>query len=316
MTTHHNTPSTENTDRFTGVVVGVDGSAASRAALDWAARAAEDAGLELLVVHALSMPLISVPFSAPMRMTPPPEYAQRASILLSEAADHVARTRPRLDVRSRVSAAEGAPALLKAAKDASLLVVGSRGLGDVGAVFLGSVSTRVSAHASCPVVVVPAPDQEAVHRPRRRVVVGVDGSAAAEAALDRALTETVRLEAELVVVHAWSVPVPIDALALEARSYQADREYFGIRADKYVQGIVEDARSGLASDLTVRVAVREDHAAHALLVEGEGADLIVVGSRGRGGFTGLLLGSVSQTVLHHAKVPVMVVRSLPEGGRG
>ncbi|ADH66552.1 universal stress protein [Nocardiopsis dassonvillei] len=298
-----------------GIVVGVDGSPGSRAALDWAARAAADRGLELLVLHALSMPVISAPLGFTGRVPPTPELADWAERLLREAVDHVARTRPGLELRTEVSKLDPARALLTASRSAEMAVVGSRGLGGTASVFLGSVSVRVSAHATCPVAVVPGPDEAVgggdprVRGERGRVVVGLDGSAGGRAALRFALDEAARTGAELVAVHAWEIPNPVDVTALDPAAHAAVREYLVSRADEHVRALVEEARTERTGDVPVRVEVVQDQAAHALLTRGDDADLIVVGSRGRGGFAGLLLGSVSQTVLHHARVPVVVARS-------
>ncbi|WP_047869260.1 universal stress protein [Nocardiopsis sp. RV163] len=298
-----------------GIVVGVDGSPGSRAALDWAARAAADRGLELLVLHALGMPVVSAPLGFTGRVPPTPELADRAERLLREAVDHVARIRPGLGLRTEVSRLDPTRALLAASRSAEMAVVGSRGLGGAASVFLGSVSIRVSAHAACSVAVVPGPDEAVgggeplVRGERGRVVVGLDGSAGGQAALRFALDEAARTGAELVAVHAWEIPTPVDVTALDPASHTEVREYLVSRADEHVRALVDEARTGRTGDVRVRVDVVQDQAAHALLVKGGKADLIVVGSRGRGGFAGLLLGSVSQTVLHHARVPVVVARS-------
>ncbi|KIH99859.1 universal stress protein UspA [Streptomonospora alba] len=300
------------------MVVGVDGSAASRTALEWAARAAADRALPLTVLHALSMPVVAAPFGHAVRMTPTPETADHAARLLESAVAHVSRSRPGLEVRTEVSSLGPAHSLLAAARRAAMVVVGSRGLGGVASAFPGSVSVRVSAHAPCPVAVIPEPrteaggEQEGDRRERGRVVVGLDGSADSEAALRFALDEASRTGAELVAVHAWLMSAPIDASALTDPSYVAEHRFAADRADTYVRTMVETARSADTADVPVRVAVVEDHPAHALLSEGAQADLIVVGSRGRGGFAGLLLGSVSQTVLHHAPAPVVVTRPRPQ----
>ncbi|GAA3748091.1 universal stress protein [Salinactinospora qingdaonensis] len=299
------------------IVVGVDGSTRSRAALEWAARACADRGLGLVILHALSIPVVAVPFGEPLRPPPSPEVADRCQRLLQEDADHVAQLYPDLPVRTEVSALDPSYALLAAGRTAAMVVVGSRGLGAFASAFLGTVSIRVSAHASCPVAVVPDPataeEGETKERDGRgRIVVGLDGSHGAKAALRFALGEAARTGAEVVAVHAWLVPVLFDGAAFAASPYTADREFFATHADKHVRTLVDEVRSEQAKDIPIHVEVVEDHAAHALLSAGEDADLIVVGSRGRGGFTGLLLGSVSQAVLHHAPTPVVVVRSTPE----
>ncbi|WP_285732737.1 universal stress protein [Nocardiopsis sp. ATB16-24] len=301
----------------TGIIVGVDGSPASRAALEWAAREAADRGLELVVLHALSMPVIGAPPGHTLRMPPSQELADWSTHLLQEAVEHVTRSHPGLEVRYRTSMVDPAHALLKASRTATLVVVGSRGLGGAASAFLGSVSIRVSAHAPCTVVVVPAPGQASADEKRRdpegygRVVVGLDGSRDAEEALYFALEEAARTGAELVAVHAWTVSVPLGLTAFAAEAYAAEREDLVVHAERYVRDVVEEARRKYTEDVPVRFEVVEDQAAHALLSAGEDADLLAVGSRGRGGFTGLLLGSVSQSVLHHARVPVAVVRSVP-----
>ncbi|GAA1071741.1 universal stress protein [Nocardiopsis composta] len=287
------------------IVVGVDGSLESRTALDWASAAAERRGARLVVVNALDMPLIAMPFSAPVRMNPMPEVADRASGLLTTAVGRVAETQPGLKVRSEVSLTDPASALLEASEEAELVVVGSHGLGGVGSLFLGSVSIRVSARASCPVAVVPP--ESRVERTSGRIVVGVDGSELSDAALRFALDEAARTGSELTVVHAWHPPVPYYTDTFIA-SVDFDRDTFLLRTREAVQASVDKARTEAGADVPVHVSLVEDQPAHALLTAGEDADMIAVGSRGRGGFRGLLLGSVSQSLLHHTEVPVVVVR--------
>ncbi|PSK97748.1 nucleotide-binding universal stress UspA family protein [Murinocardiopsis flavida] len=293
------------------VAVGIDGSPPSRTALAWAARAAWERRLVLRVVHAVSMPLIAMPLSRPVRMSPTPEIADRAGELLAAAVDHLAGGYPGLTVETTVSAHEPAPAMLAASKNAALVVVGSRGLGGVASLFLGSVSVRVSAHADCPVAVVPPrPAHETAEH--HRVVVGVDDSPASTAALRFAIGAAAHRGAEVVAVHAWQPPAAADSTMLLASGYAIDRDAVVAGARKRVHGLVDGVLAEEESGVRVRVAVVEEHPAQALLTESESADLVVVGSRGRGGFRGLLLGSVGQAVLHHAAVPVVVTRPGPE----
>ncbi|WP_017624271.1 universal stress protein [Nocardiopsis chromatogenes] len=302
------------------VVVGVDGSAPGQAALEWAARAAVERGSGLLILHALNMPLVSVPFGHPVRLTPTPETAERAAHLLERALAHLHDRYPGLEARTQVSSADAVHALRAAARTAAVAVVGSRGLGGLGSVFLGSVSIRVSACAPCPVAVVPGPkeedDGERRARRRGRVVVGIDGSRDADAALRFALEEAARVGGEVLALHAWQIPAPIDTGALSGPSYVVEHRFAAHTAEKHVQGMVEEARTEATADVPARAAAVEDNAVHALLQAGADADLIVVGSRGRGGFAGLLLGSVSQGVLHYADVPVVVVRSREQESDG
>ncbi|AAZ55450.1 universal stress protein [Thermobifida fusca] len=290
------------------VVVGVDGSEGSLHALDWAIDAAAGRGATLRLVYAMGLPLVTVPLGGPIRTAPSPEVSQAAKALLEEALRRVQEAAPSLRAVTEVSRAEAHHALLKSAQDAELLVVGSRGYSGVASLFLGSVAQRVASHATCPVVVVPPTSQEAAAR-RGRVVVGVDGSEHAAAALRFALVEAERLRAELVAVYAWQAPdAPVDPFTVLQADVAVDREQQVARAREWLLRTVDEARTPLTQRVPVRVETPEKHPAAALLDEGADADLIVVGSRGRGGFTGLLLGSVSQQVLNHAVVPVAVVR--------
>ena len=290
------------------VVVGVDGSEGSLHALDWAIDAAAGRGATLRLVYAMGLPLVTVPLGGPIRTAPSPEVSQAAKALLEEALRRVQEAAPSLRAVTEVSRAEAHHALLKSAQDAELLVVGSRGYSGVASLFLGSVAQRVASHATCPVVVVPPTSQEAAAR-RGRVVVGVDGSEHAAAALRFALVEAERLRAELVAVYAWQAPdAPVDPFTVLQADVAVDREQQVARAREWLLRTVDEARTPLTQRVPVRVETPEKHPAAALLDEGADADLSVVGSRGRGGFTGLLLGSVSQQVLNHAVVPVAVVR--------
>lgn len=142
--------------------------------------------------------------------------------------------------------------------------------------------------------------------PRRdhRIVVGVDGSESSRQALQWAIVEGRQHGSSVEAVHAWhdvyvgsGTPYSVELL---------DPTIYSDAADAVVAAVIDAVdESGLAAP--IRRVVVHDSAAHALLVAGKGADLIVVGSRGRGGFSGLLLGSVSQQVVHHATCPVVVI---------
>ncbi|WP_017591518.1 universal stress protein [Nocardiopsis potens] len=299
---------TERNDRISGVVVGVDGSEGGRDALAWAARLAERSGLELTVLVAVSMPLISVPFGRPVRLTPTPEVADRASTLLGDETEAVARAHPRLRVNTVVSAQEPAPALIAASDRADLVVVGSRGLSGVKAAFLGSVSLRTAAHAACPVAVVP-PGHGRDHREKGRIVVGLDGSEQSVGALRFAMAEAARLGAAVTAVRAWRLVPRLDPMPSDGAAVAEAHNAMSQKVSEDMRRTVEEARTGETADVDVEVETVEGQPAHTLITAGGGADMLVVGSRGRGGFAGLLLGSVSQTVLHHSEVPVVVVRS-------
>jgi nucleotide-binding universal stress UspA family protein len=237
--------------------------------------------------------------------TPLPADAVRqlAEKLLGEVADRIRQRHPALSVDAVVSFGGAAEVLLQEATEALLLVVGSRGLGELRDLAIGSVSAHVATHASCPVVVIPPRwDSE---QAAGRVVVGVDGSElsldAVEFAFEAAQTRRVLLTA----VMAWHDPVsagPDDPLpvvydldALEQQSAALLAESIAGHREKY-------------PDVPVEQELVHGRPDDVLVAAGRTADLLVVGSRGRGAFRGLLLGSTSRALVHHAPCPVAVVR--------
>jgi nucleotide-binding universal stress UspA family protein len=214
-----------------------------------------------------------------------------------------------VDVARKVVCQLPAPALLEAADGASMLVVGHRGLGGFKELLLGSVSQQCLYHARCPVAVIrPRATEASVASDTGkvnagRIVVAVDDSPTSRRALDWALDEGRLRGVEVDVVHAWNnpyigasplVPVVIDPMAFESA------------AQAVLDGAVEAADT---SGLTVRKLLKYGDAASVILEAADGADLVVVGSRGRGGFKGLILGSVSHQVTHHHDGSVLVIPS-------
>jgi nucleotide-binding universal stress UspA family protein len=188
--------------------------------------------------------------------------------------------------------------LLRASESAAMLVVGSRGHGPAAVAVLGSVSQHLARHATCPVVVVREPrDPDA-----SRIIVGIDGSWSSIAALEYACERAEETGETVVALHAWHVRAPsTDVWNSEARVLETgDRE---VLLAESVAGVVVDHPDVRLEKEVVAVAP-----AQALVDASEGASLVVVGSRGLGFFSGLLLGSISQTVLQRAQCPVAVVR--------
>lgn len=188
--------------------------------------------------------------------------------------------------------------LLRAAEAASSVVIGSRGHGRAGEALLGSVSQHIARHATCPVVVVREPQDSGA----RRIVVGIDGSPTSTAALDYACHRAEETGETVVAIHGWHVHVPSgDVWSSAPRTIEsADRELLlaesiaGVRADHPDVRLEQEA-----------IPVAPDQC---LVDASASASLVVVGSRGLGFFSGILLGSVSQAVLHRAVCPVAVVR--------
>jgi nucleotide-binding universal stress UspA family protein len=183
-----------------------------------------------------------------------------------------------------------------------MIVVGARGLGEFGWHMFGSVSSGPLHHAHCPVVVIHDPDTAGREiRADAPVLVGIDGSPASEAATALAFDEASRRRVPLVALHAWSDVGVFPILGMDWQVYRDDGdEMLGER----LAGCQE-----IYPDVQIRRRLVCDLPARWLVNESEGAQLVVLGSRGRGGFDGLHLGSVSSAVAQSARVPVIVVRS-------
>ncbi|MFU8853995.1 universal stress protein [Micromonospora sp. SL1-18] len=289
------------------VVVGVDGSSTSLTAAEHAARAAVQRSRPLHLVHGYLHPLgYGVPLN-PYDLGVPAPTAEAQKMLEQVAADLTNR-HPGLRVTVRQVAGGPGATLVEESRRADLVVVGSRGVGGFAGLLLGSVSNQVAQHGHCPVLVVrPAEQPIPVDGP---VLVGVDGSEPAALAVRLAADEAARRDADLVLVHvrppeqAGAVP---DKAAESAAAGQAESAELlagaaaRIRADHPVLPVRERP---------VRAASPEQ-----ALVEASGeAALVVVGSRGRGGFAGLLLGSVSQALVQHAHCPVLVAHPYEPAG--
>lgn len=293
------------------VIVGVDGSPQADAAVRWAAARARHTGARLRLLHAYSVP---VPAPAMSLAAAGPyaadrvEYAAEAGEAVLAAAAELARGHADgVEVSTELRVGGAAQALIDASEQAGLVVVGSRGLGGFTGLLLGSVGVQVSAHARCPTVVVHG-DAPATGP----VVVGVDGSDLSRAAVAFAFAEADRLGTGVIAVHAWGLPMPTgagDGLAVVLAG-EDEQAKFARAAGRVLADALTDVRQRYP-DVTVDERLVQAGSAGALLEAAADATMIVVGSRGHGGFKGLLLGSTSQTVLQHAGCPVAVVRTEP-----
>jgi nucleotide-binding universal stress UspA family protein len=199
-------------------------------------------------------------------------------------------------------------ALLHAAERADLLVVGSRGRGGFSGLLLGSVSHNCVHRAPCPVAVIPPGWSGGEHH--GRVVVGVDGSDASYSALHWAIATAAARHAQLQVVNAYDYLQVVMPMGIAPG---IDREVFEKASRSLLEEMVDPALGAAAArPRSVELIPVHTGAARGLLDAAIGADLLVVGSRGRGGVRGLLLGSVSLQCLHHAPCPVVVVRTAAE----
>lgn len=281
------------------VVVGVDGSDASRRAAEHAADAAVRRSAPLTLVHGYVHAFrYGIPFDPYAVRLPPP--SEEAVQMIEEVAAGLRDKCPGLTVAVRQAPGGPAGSLIDKSRRAQLLVVGSRGHGGFAGLLLGSVSAQVAAHANCPVLVVRPPDRPVDGT--GAVVAGIDGSPPSASALSFAADEAALRDVPLVITHVWS----IDA-STPARKTYADTE---AAAKEAATALMNDAMARVrATHPDVRVEERLVHGLepeHALVEASRDAGVVVVGSRGRGGFTGLLLGSVSQALVHHAHCPVVI----------
>lgn len=300
----------KSNERPAKVVVGADGSDHSRAALEWAAAESVRRGAPLHVVYALGMPLIVSAYGGPARFQPTDEISGQATEILESAVELIREAEQSVDVETFTALEEAPLALIRQSHPGDLIVLGTRGMGTVKSMLVGSVSVRVSAQAPCPVVVVPSDDQgKPATTKLDRIVVGVDDSPTARRALGLAVSMAAETDADLVVVNSWEVPYPYDPIAMTAAGYQPQDDVFEMQSEKVVAELIADVMDDQREDINVEVSVvrTQSSPVDALLEAAKEADAIVVGSRGRGTVRGLLLGSVSQGVLHRSHIPVVVL---------
>ncbi|MEU5690843.1 universal stress protein [Actinosynnema sp. NPDC020468] len=281
------------------IVVGVDGSASALAAVRWAAAEADRHRVALKLVTAYLLPVRGYPADLVSGPEVRRAFEEAARERLDQARDVASEVAPGLEVEVEVAQGGAAATLIGHAADAREVVLGSAGLGGFAGLLLGSVAVAVASHGASPVVVVRGEED----RTSGPVVVGVDGSPLSEAAIAYAFEAASTRRAPLVAVTAWTdlvldAPLSatlVDRAAVEDEERRSLAERLAGWQEKFPDVAVD------------RVVVR-DSPSRALLTAAADARLVVVGSRGRGGFAGLLLGSTSHALLHHSPCPVAVVR--------
>ncbi|TQM32508.1 universal stress protein [Nocardia bhagyanarayanae] len=277
------------------VVVGVDGSAQSLTAVRWAAQYAARHRAPLQLIHALGVPTDFGPgMAGPIFDV---ESWRRAGRDLLAAVADTARTAAApiatIEVFSVVTDGAPVPVLRERAAEARLVVVGSHGHGAFGRLLLGSVSTALVRHAHGPVAVIPDTETDNWQGP---VVVGVDGSPCSAQAVAMAFEEAGERGTAVTAVHTWS----------EFGRYESRKE-MQIEAE----ALLAESLAGYSEkypEVPVTRIVTEDRPARRIMQAADGAQLIVLGSHGRGGFPGMTLGSVPHAVAHRTEVPLIVVR--------
>lgn len=287
------------------IVAGVGGSAAAETVALWAAAEADRRHAELKLVYATD-PTGAVFASG---YTPPEDFflslREMAQHRLEEVQAAVEKEFPDLPVTISMHSDSPVAVLLEHSRTAALLAVGAVEATRTQRLFGATTAISVAAHADCPVAVVhdgtARPDENAP------IVVGIDGSADSEAATGLAFEEASLRRAPLIAVHGWNL-------------YVSDAEY--LRARQAIwdwDSVEEQERETLAErlagwqekypDVHVQRVVARERAAELLLFQAKKAQLLLVGSRGHGGFAGRLLGSVGQKLIHRAQCPVIVARS-------
>lgn len=288
------------------IVVAVDGSEASHSAIKWAANAALKRDEPLKLVSAYTMPQ----FLYADGMIPPQELytelEEEANRNLEDAVEEVKAIAPEVAITTFVKETSPIDLLLELSEDAEMIVMGSRGLGGLSGLVMGSVSAAVVSHAECPVVVVRKDNELNENNKYGPVVVGVDGSDVSRKALEVAFKEADARGVTLRAIHAW-------------RDNQFNASYVGlIEAQSNLETVIKEHQDLLSSEVNrfleqypnvkVEEVVERDRPVHSLKDAAEGAQLLVVGSHGRGGFRGMLLGSTSRALLQYSPCPMMVVR--------
>ncbi|MFF9332268.1 universal stress protein [Streptomyces albogriseolus] len=278
------------------IVVGVDPDPLKRLALAWAADEADRRHLPLRLVHAQGVPTGGYR-SGETR----PSWEQWNQALhelgdqvLKEAVAFVRSRHPEVEVSTLLAEGEPAWVLRQEARGAALVVVGSWHLSRRREMSSSSVILPLTAHAPCPVAVVPEPEH--VTQQPAYFVVGVDGSPHAAAAVDVAFEEAALRGAHLRALYVWHPPL-LGVLDEDA----------AVRECRRVLSETVAGRTATYPDVELHHEVVRGHPVQVLAEASEHALGLVVGTRGRGGFTGMLLGSVSQGVLHHAGCPVITV---------
>ncbi|WP_040866391.1 universal stress protein [Nocardia exalbida] len=288
--------------RSTPILAAVDGSASSYQAVAWAAA---EAALHHCPLHIITSMAIPTGFGPGISLAEADlEWLRRdGDRILAEAA-RVARTAAPGDeppITTELSFELAIPLLIDRSAGARMLVVGSRGLGAFQRGLLGSVSTATTHHAHCPVAVIHGISAIDAVSARQPVLVGVDGTGNSVPAVELAFEEASRRKVDLIALHAWSDTSGPD---MPARGWDAARES--------AEAVLAESLVGWGErypDVAVRRVVTADRPVRSLLEQSADTQLVIVGTRGRGGFASTVLGSTSNALLHSVEVPMIVVRS-------
>jgi nucleotide-binding universal stress UspA family protein len=285
-----------------GIVVGVDGSAASNAAVCWAAHDAVTRKIPLTLVHVVN-PTVSTWAQAPTLDRFAEWHENEGRRILADAlkiARDTANDNLPIPIDSELMFSVTVPTLADLSKTAELMVVGTYGRGALARGLLGSVSSELMRHSHCPVAVIRDEDPRMPHPAQAPVLLGTDGSPASELATAIAFEEASRRHVDLIALHAWSDKEIFELPGLDWSAVKAEEER-----------LLAEALAGYQErypDVTVHRLIVCDRPARVLVETSESAQLIVLGSHGRGRLAGTLLGSVSNAVVQSVRMPVIVAR--------
>jgi nucleotide-binding universal stress UspA family protein len=285
-----------------GIVVGIDDSPAARLAVQWAARDAELRKIPLTLVHAIS-PEVSTLLRTPLPAGLMRWQQDHGRRLVDEALKVVEEASLRggpAGIHSEILSSAAVPTLVDLSKDAEMVVTGAQGSGRWPGRLLGSVSSGLLRYAHCPVAIIHNQDPAMPYPSQAPVLVGIDGSPASELATATAFDEASRRHVGVIALHAWS---DLDVSEWPGIDWPATQSM--------AEEVLAERLAGWQEqypDVQVSRTVVQAQPARQLVEQSEEAQLIVVGSRGRGGFAGMLVGSVGETVAEMARVPVIVAR--------
>ncbi|OBF58782.1 universal stress protein [Mycobacterium sp. 852002-50816_SCH5313054-b] len=285
-----------------GIVVGIDDSPAARVAVQWAAREAELRNIPLTLVYAIS-PEVSTWLRTPVPagvLRWQQDHGRRLIDGALKVVEEATAPGGPAVVNTEILAATAAPTLIEKSKEAQMVVMGAQGSGRWPGRLLGSVSSALLRHAQCPVAIVHEEDPSIFAASQSPVLVGIDGSPASEVGTAIAFDEASRRRVGLVAVHAWS---DLDVSEWPGIDWPATRSM--------AEEVLAERLAGWQErypDVQVTRVVAQAQPARRLVEASKEAQLVVVGSTGRGGFAGMLVGSVGETVAQLAPAPVIVAR--------
>lgn len=290
------------------IVVGVDGSDASEQAVRWAAAVASDRNLELRIVHALKDGELYYGGDLAGTRALLEQAQKSAEQIVQDAVQIASLVDKDLTITTDFPTEPPVPLLIELSRDARMVVVGHTGRGGFPGMLAGSTAVALASHADCPVAVIRGRFGPVVRPEVGPVVVGVDDSPNSDQAIAMAFDEASRRDVPLVALHAWTdvsylephgvAPLAVTSELLEEGEQRLLAQRLAGWQEKY-------------PDVEVQREIVRARPRHALLDWSAKAQLVVVGSRGRGGFRGMLLGSTSQALVSHAQCPVLVARPRP-----